>query len=85
MPVRTERKLVTRDELNDILTREIRQINELKDATLTANYILEEPDSTGCNWSGPHLVPGSSASFDYAAPHVQRIIASARSRYNIRG
>jgi hypothetical protein len=60
MPAHTERQLVTRDELNAILTTEIRKFAELKDATLTAQYILEEPDETGCNWSGPHLPPAQS-------------------------
>jgi hypothetical protein len=52
------RELVTGDELNAILTREIREIEDLHDAKLTYQYLLREHDETGCNWSGAVLNPG---------------------------
>jgi hypothetical protein len=81
---KVERQLVTRDELNDILTREIQKVTDLEDATLKAQYITAEPDEAGCNWSGALLNPGSKGSVNYAAPYVNRIIRDARARYNIK-
>ena len=78
------RQAVTLAALNDILTREIQKIEDLEDATLKCQHILAEPDDKGCNWSGPLLNPGSKGSFEYADPHVRRIIVSARARYNVK-
>lgn len=84
-PTPTQRRqLVTREELNRILTREIRTITDLEDATLTFQYVLRELDETGCNWSGANLNPGSKGSPEYGAPYANKIVAEARACYNIK-
>jgi hypothetical protein len=83
MPI-PKRETVTRDELNAILTREIRQIEDLEDAKLTFQYVLREPDETGCNWTGAVLNPGSKGSPEYGTPYAHGIVERARARYNIR-
>jgi len=77
------RKIVTRDELDRFLTDEIRKIKDLEDARLSSQYLLQEPDEEGCNWTGAILNPGSKGSPEYATPHAYAIVQSARQRFNI--
>ena len=80
----TKRELVTRGELNKILTREIRKIADLEDAELECQYVLQEPDETGCNWTGAVLNPGSKGTPEYAVPYANSIVEGRRARYNIK-
>jgi predicted nucleic acid-binding protein len=77
------RQIVAPDELNRFLTEEIRKIEDLEDARLTFQYLLREPDETGCNWTGAILNPGSKGSPEYGAPHANAIVEKAGQRFNV--
>lgn len=77
------REIITAKELNQYLTEQIRKIEDLKDAKLTFQYRLREPDETGCNWSGAVLRPGSRGSAEYGAPHALRIVERTRAMFNL--
>jgi hypothetical protein len=79
------RKVLSRDDLNAYLTEQIRQVEDLEDASLRISYILREADSTGCNWSSDfHLNPGTSGAASYAQPHAKEIIEKARATFNVK-
>jgi hypothetical protein len=79
-----KRQIVTPEELNHYLTREIRKIEDLEDARLQFQYVLRDPDEGGCNWSGAILSPGSKGSPEYGAPYARVIVQKARTLYNIK-
>jgi hypothetical protein len=80
----SQRKLLSQNELNAHLTREIRKVEDLEDATLRMTYVLRAPDESGCNWSSDyHLNVGSKGSVPYAQPHAKAIIDAARATYNV--
>ena len=78
---RRTRRLVTRAELNRILTREARKIEGLEDATLRVQYLYREPDEMGSNWS-PDVVLNSGRNGLPAGigPSVAGIVQAARLR-----
>ncbi|HEY4341606.1 MAG TPA: hypothetical protein VGM97_16795, partial [Steroidobacteraceae bacterium] len=69
-----DRAVVTPEAINKYLTQEIRKFEDLEDARLTLQYLLQEPDQEGCNWSGGVLNPGSKGSARYGAPHAKLVI-----------
>jgi hypothetical protein len=81
---KADRALVTQEALNKYITQEIRKIEDLEDARLTVQYLLQEPDEDGCNWSGGILNPGSKGSARYGAPHATLVIERARALYNVK-
>ncbi len=78
------RQIVTREELNRYLTNEIRKIEDLEDARLEFQYVLQEPDEDGCNWSDAVLNPGSKGSPEYGAPYARVILQKARALFNVK-
>ncbi len=76
------RKLVTRDQLSEILTKQLQATEDLEDATVCVAYVYAEPDDNGVNWSPDvHVNPGSKGSKEYALPHLRRIVQDARALY----
>jgi hypothetical protein len=79
------RKTLTKEEINEILTAEIQQNEDLEDAVLRLSYVLREPDSSGCNWSSDHyLNVGKNGSQSHAAPIARKIIEATRAKYNVK-
>jgi len=78
------RKLVTRAELNRILTREARKIEGYEDATLRVQYVYRDPDESGCNWSPDVMFnAGKNGLIADSVSSIGPIVRDARARYNI--
>ena len=79
-----ERILVSVAELLAILNDELSSYEELKHCRFeTPPMKLLTPDKDGCNWSTIHIkYIGISA--EAGRPIVERIVAHARKRYNIK-
>lgn len=79
------RRIVSRAELNQILTRKIRQVEGYENAKLSLQYIFQEPDDEGCNWSSDVIFsPGSAGMGADALAQVGRIVRSVRQQYNVK-
>jgi len=79
------RKEISRAALKKLLTDQIRQIEDLADATLSPGYLLKRKGVDGCNWSTNYLLnAGSNADASYARPYEDEIVQTARAKYNIK-
>jgi transcriptional regulator with XRE-family HTH domain len=79
------RRIVSRAELNRILTRKIRQIEGYEKANLAVRYLYREPDEDGCNWSSEVTFdPGSAGLGPEAAAQVGRAVRAVRQEYNVK-
>lgn len=81
---RPTREFVTRTQLNQILTRQIREIEGYDDARISVGSLFSQPDATGCNWSADVTFnPGKGGFTREIGEAVGRIVREARARYNI--
>jgi hypothetical protein len=79
-----ERKLVTNDELKAYLTSELQKVEDCEECSIDSIMPLQLPDEDGCNWSDMvHVRSGPEVAAEYFRPHVRRIVAEARKRYNL--
>jgi XRE family transcriptional regulator, regulator of sulfur utilization len=79
------RRVVSRAELNQILTRKIRQIKGYEDTKLAMKYVYPEPDDEGCNWSSDVTFNSGSAGMSPdATAQVGRIVRAVRQQYNVK-
>jgi hypothetical protein len=78
-----ERKQVTERELISLLNEELRNYEECNNCQFTSIMKLREHDSTGCNWSSANVrcsgVPG-----EICRPFAERVIAKAKTKYNVK-
>lgn len=77
------KQLVTREELAAWLTNELRKVEDCEECSVGGIVALREPDPTGCNWSDGVILSGGAPA-EYVMPHLQRIVAQARERFNLR-
>jgi serine/threonine protein kinase len=76
--------LMTPKELGAILTSTLQQVEDCEECSIDTVTPLLHPDEDGCNWSNVvHVQSGGDVAADYIGPHVQRIVAEARKRYNL--
>lgn len=79
------RELVTSKELKTYLTAELKKVKGCDGCTIGRILRYQQPDDDGCNWSDNVIVSsGGDISPDYLLPHVQRIVAEARKRFNLK-
>jgi len=79
-----ERKLVLVEELLSILNGELSKYEEFKNCRFENPPMkLLIPDEDGCNWSTIQI-RYIGVSTDAGRPVVERIVAQARKKYNIR-
>lgn len=77
------RELLTFAELSGWLTAELQKAEDAAGSSIAVQYVLQEPDQDGCNWSDSvNLRVGPSASKEALAPYVARLIHDARARFN---
>ncbi|MBK9520512.1 MAG: hypothetical protein IPO13_02630 [Rhodocyclaceae bacterium] len=80
------RELVTLSELSDRLTTELQKAEDAAGSKITVQYMLREPDATGCNWSDSVVLQvGPNASKESLAPYVAQLVQHARQRFNVNG
>ena len=80
-----QRELVTKEELGDILTSQLQNVDNCKGCSIKIRYLLKEPDSEGCNWSTDmNVVAGPDINGNDLAPHIDHLIREARAKYNIK-
>jgi hypothetical protein len=78
-----DRELVTMAYLNTVLTDAINKIEGCHGTSIRVQYRLQAPDDDGCNWSETCVpIIGLHTTTD-VVPHVNRLIADARKRFNI--
>lgn len=77
------RKAITRVELNEWLTQELRKVEDCEDAKLVMQYQLVEPDEHGCNWSGLVASPGSKMTTAQISPIAAAIGRRASALFNL--
>ncbi|MBI3653683.1 MAG: hypothetical protein HY231_21840 [Acidobacteria bacterium] len=78
------RTLVTISELTAYLTGELRKVEDCQQCSISRVLAYQQPDEDGCNWSPDVIVSYSpDVAKEYVIPHVQRIVAEARKRFNL--
>lgn len=79
------RKPVTREELAAHLTAELQKVRDCQGCSIHGIFPYQQPDEDGCNWSDNVWVStGGDMPVGYVRPHVQRIVAEARKRFNLK-
>lgn len=76
----SNRVLLTRENLNGILTTKLRQLDGYSDSKLSIQYTLQEPDDKGCNWSESLVLIGENK----ITLQVLNIIFNVRTKYNVK-
>lgn len=79
------RELLTLAKLSDWLTAELQRAEGAAGSSIAVQYMLQEPDQDGCNWSDSVILKvGMSASKETLAPYVVQLIQDARKRFNVK-
>lgn len=79
----TQRKTVTREELDGWLTQEICKVEDCDGSRLSVQYLLAEPDADGCNWSGVTAQVGPNTTGEQIQPIMAKIADRARALFNL--
>jgi hypothetical protein len=78
------RKIVSRDELNEILTEELGSCEGCEGTKVTVLYDLAEPDDMGCNWSADvSLRLGNGVDKEHASLLATAIVQKNRLLFNL--
>lgn len=80
----SSRQLITSEELQAWLTAKLKQIEDCEECSVGGILLLQQPDAFGCNWSDSVVLSSGGVPVDYVWPHMTRIIAEARLRFNLR-
>lgn len=75
--------LVSQDQLSTWMTSELQKIDECRDSQIRGVVALQFPDEDGCNWSDSLTVNSGGVASEILIPHVRRIVAEARERFNL--
>ncbi|NQU79973.1 MAG: hypothetical protein HQ543_00470 [Bacteroidetes bacterium] len=79
-----ERLFITEDKLVSILNKELGKYDQCNDCRfMSVGPLLKEYDETGCNWSQANL-NCSGVPLDICRPFANKIVAEAKSKYNIK-
>lgn len=78
------RKIVPRAELDAWLTEKLVTHEDCAGTALKVQYLLQNPDHNGCNWSGDcNLSVGPNSDARHIAPIAAAIIAEAQALFNL--
>jgi hypothetical protein len=78
------RTIVSRDELNKILTEELQAHSDCEGTKVTVLYDLAEPDDKGCNWSADvSLRLGDGVDKEHASLLAAAIVQKNRLLFNL--
>lgn len=81
----THREWLTRQELNNRLTAELRKVKDTAGWEIRVTHLLARPDEYGCNWSDAVVVRvGPRASNGALLPFIAKIVDQARRKYNLK-
>jgi hypothetical protein len=79
-----ERILVTKDELVELLNKELSKREDSEGYSFTSGILrLQDKDKNGCNWSGGTL-RGSGVPTKPMEPAAVHIVAEAKKKYNLK-
>jgi hypothetical protein len=79
------RQLITRTELLNWLTTELRRVEGLEQRQASGGaWPLQEPDQDGCNWSSTVQVSCGEAEPLDLSIHLSEVIRQARARFNLK-
>lgn len=85
LPPDLKRQEVTREELNEMLTRCVGEYRDCKGTEVSIKYELRETDEYGCNWSDSYNIrPGPKASVELLSPIVRQVVGEARTMFNLK-
>lgn len=80
------REIVIIQELTAYLTSELQKVRDCEGCSIHGILPYQQPDEDGCNRSDNVWVStGGDMPAEYVKPHVQRIVAEARNRFNLKG
>jgi hypothetical protein len=75
--------LVSQDQISAWMTSELQKIDECQDCQIRGIVPLQFPDEDGCNWSDSLTVNSGGVPSEILVPHVRRIVAEAKTRFNL--
>ncbi len=79
------RTLITLDELSNKLTEQLQQVDGAGESRVTVQYILQEPDADGCNWSDSVVLTlDKDTSSKTLGPFVTQLVQAARMKFNVK-
>jgi len=76
------REMLTREEMRDWLTAELRKHEGCEEMTVLMVMGLQEEDETGCNWSDTLHLSGD-VSREVYLPALTAVVREARARFNV--
>lgn len=79
----TNRTMLSRDELNEWLTKEIQKVEDLEGSSLTVQYLLNDPDVDECNWSGVVGQVGPNTTAEQLNFAAKLIVDRARALFDL--
>jgi len=77
------RTRVSRDQLSEWMTAEIRKKRGCEGCFAGKVQLLQEPDEAGCNWSDSVVFNTTGAACEICEPAIALVISEARSRFNV--
>lgn len=77
------RKLLTREELAEWMTAQLRKVEDCEECSVGPVNLLQQPDTDGCNWSDSLVVQSAGVPREHFGPHVAQIGAMAKAMFNI--
>lgn len=77
------REIITREGLAAYMTDELRKIEGCENCSIGQVNILQHPDEDGCNWSDNLTINITGCSLNDIRSSIDKIMANARSRFNI--
>lgn len=78
------RKLMSKFEVNEILTSRLRAFDDCADCSVAVRYTYPEPDEQGCNWSPDVTIRmGAKASEETVTNIVSKLVEDLRKEVNI--
>jgi hypothetical protein len=81
----TSRVIVTLDELSAQLTSQLQEVEGAAGSKIAVQYILQEPDANGCNWSDRIvLTVGPKSASEKLLPFVAQVVQAAQMRFNVK-
>ncbi|MBW7998052.1 MAG: hypothetical protein FVQ81_16085 [Candidatus Glassbacteria bacterium] len=78
-----KRELISKEDLQVLLTAEIRKHEGCEECGPLGIVPLQQPDATGCNWTNSDYIPATEVSQATIQQVVAAVVAAAQSKYNI--
>jgi hypothetical protein len=77
------KKLVSQDDLAAWMTSQLQKIDECQYCQIKGVVPLQFPDEDGCNWSDSLTLNSGEVPSEILLPHVHKIVAEAKSKFNL--